>query len=107
MIFITAKFSVKPEHVDDWLELARPLTEATRAEPGNLWFDWYRNTEDPTEFLVVEAFRDADAGSAHVQSEHFVAAMALLPQYLVRTPAIVSQHLDQEDWDELGEMRVD
>ena len=57
--------------------------------------------------MLVEAFRDGDAGGAHVQSAHFVAAMAALPQYLVETPKIVSQVIDQDDWSELGEMRVD
>ena len=107
MIFITAKFTVKPEHADAWPELTRAFTEATRAEPGNLWFDWSRSIEDPTEYVLVEAFRDGDAGGEHVRSEHFAAATALLPQYLVRTPSIVSQHLEQDDWDQLGEMRVD
>ena len=71
MIFITAKFTVKPEHADAWPELTRSFTEATRAEPGNLWFDWARSVDDPTEYVLVEAFRDGDAGSEHVQSDHF------------------------------------
>ena len=57
--------------------------------------------------MLVEAFRDGEAGAAHVQSAHFAAAMATLPQYLVETPRIVSQTVDQDDWSELGEMRVD
>ena len=106
MIFITAKFSVKPEHADAWPDLTHAFTEATRAEPGNRWFDWSRSLDDPTEYVLVEAFRDGDAGREHVLSEHFAAATSLLPQYLLRTPSIVSQHLEQDDWDELGEMQV-
>ncbi len=107
MIFITAKFQVRPEHAESWPELTRSFTEATRSEPGNLWFDWSRSLDDPTEYVLVEAFRDGEAGSAHVGSDHFAAATSLLPQYLVRTPVIVSQHLEQDDWDLLGEMQVD
>ena len=107
MIFITAKFRVKAEHADQWVDLTRAFTEATRAEPGNLWFEWSRSVDDPTEFVLVEAFRDGDAGAAHVQSEHFRTATAALPAYLVETPRIVSQSIDQDDWSELGEMTVD
>lgn len=107
MIFITAKFPVLPEHADDWPEISRAFTEATRAEPGCLWFDWSRSLDDPHEYVLVEAFRDGDAGGAHVGSEHFRAAQAELPQYLSATPRIVSQEVDQDDWSELGEMRVD
>ncbi len=107
MIFITAKFQVLPQHADDWPEIARPFTQATRAEAGCLWFEWSRSLDDPDEYVLVEAFRDGDAGSAHVSSNHFKDAQAELPPYLAATPKIVSQDVDQDDWSELGEMKVD
>ena len=107
MIFITAKFQVKPEHADDWPKISRAFTEATRAEDGCLWFDWSRSIDDPNEYVLVEAFRDGDAGSAHVGSAHFRAAQDELPPYLAATPRVVSQSVDQDDWSELGEMKVD
>ena len=45
--------------------------------------------------------------AAHVNSDHFRAAQQKLPGYLVATPKIVSQSVDQDDWNELGEMKVD
>ncbi|GAB4070179.1 putative quinol monooxygenase [Angustibacter speluncae] len=107
MIFITATFPVLPEHADAWPEISRAFTEATRAEEGCLWFTWSRGLDDPTEYVLVEAFRDGDAGAAHVGSDHFRAAQAELPQYLAATPRIVSQEVDQDGWSELGEMRVE
>jgi quinol monooxygenase YgiN len=106
VIFITAKFQVKPEHADRWADLTEEFTAATRAEPGCMWFDWSRSLDDPNEYVLVEAFRDGDAGAAHVQSDHFAAATSTLPQYLVETPRIVSQTVDLDDWSELGEMKV-
>jgi quinol monooxygenase YgiN len=106
MIFITAKFPVRPEHAENWSALTRAFTEATRAEPGCLWFDWSRSLEDPNEYVLVEAFRDGDAGAAHVRSEHFTAARQQLPQYLLATPQIVSVEVPQEGWSELGELAV-
>ena len=107
MIFITAKFRVLPEHAGRWSDITSEFTEATRSEPGNLWFDWSRSLDDPTEYVLVEAFRDGDAGAAHVQSDHFKRAIATLPPYLAETPRIVSQMIDQDDWSELGEMKVE
>lgn len=106
MIFITAKFQVTPEHADRWLEISRPFTEATRAEAGCLWFEWSRSVDDPHEYVLVEAFRDGDAGGAHVQSAHFKAAQQDLPPYLAATPRVVNFDVPQDDWSELGEMRV-
>ena len=106
VIFITAKFKVLPDHADNWAAITQEFTQATRAESGNLWFDWSRSLDDPTVYVLVEAFRDGEAGAVHVQSDHFKAAIAALPQYLVETPRIVSQMIDQDDWSELGEMKV-
>jgi quinol monooxygenase YgiN len=106
MIFITAKFRVKPEHADRWPEISRGFTEATRGEPGCLWFDWSRSLDDPNEYVLVEAFRDDEAGAAHVGSAHFKAAQGDLPPYLAETPRIVNFKVDQDGWSELGEMAV-
>jgi quinol monooxygenase YgiN len=107
MIFITAKFQVKPESADRWPEIASDFTAATRAEPGCLWFDWSRSLTDPHEYVLVEAFRDEEAGAAHVGSDHFAAAQRELPQHLLHTPKVVSVSVDQDGWSELGEMAVD
>jgi quinol monooxygenase YgiN len=107
LIFITAKFRVRPEHADAWPEISREFTEATRGEPGCLWFDWSRSVEDPTEYVLVEAFRDDEAGGAHVQSPHFQKATSELPAYLQETPRIVNFSVPQDDWSELGEMAVE
>src|SRR5690242_21790250 len=90
MIFITAKFRVLPEDADRWPGIAGEFTRATRAESGCLWFDWSRSLDDPTEYVLVEAFRDDTAGAAHVQSDHFRRAQATLPRYLVETPKIIN-----------------
>jgi quinol monooxygenase YgiN len=106
VIFITAKFRIRPEDAERWPDISRDFTQATRSEAGCLWFDWSRSLDDPTEYVLVEAFRNGEAGAAHVQSDHFKAATATLPAYLMETPRIVSQMVDQDDWSELGEMKV-
>jgi quinol monooxygenase YgiN len=106
MIFITAKFPVRPEDAEDWPAISRSFTEATRAEPGCLWFEWSRSLDDPNEYVLVEAFRDDEAASAHVTSDHFSAAQKDLPPHLTRTPSIVNFAVPQDGWSELGELRV-
>ena len=105
MILIVVKFNVKPDWSDRWMEHVREFTEATRAEPGNLWFDWSRSVDDPNEFVLVEAFKD-DAAGDHVNSAHFKKAMADMPQALAETPRIISRQLDGEGWDAMGELTI-
>lgn len=106
MIFITAKFQVKAEDAERWADITAEFTRATRSEPGCLWFDWSRSLDDPTEYVLVEAFADGDAGAAHVNSDHFKKARQTLPPHLARTPRIVNFEVDQNDWSTLGEMAV-
>jgi quinol monooxygenase YgiN len=107
MIFITAKFRIRPQDADNWPEISREFTEATRAEPGCLWFEWSRSVEDPDVYVIVEAFRDGDAGAAHVTSDHFKKAQQTLPPHLVETPRIVNMAVPQDDWSLLGEFTVE
>ncbi|ACU35818.1 antibiotic biosynthesis monooxygenase [Actinosynnema pretiosum subsp. pretiosum] len=106
MIFITAKFLVKPEHADNWPEISRAFTEATRAEAGCLWYDWSRSLDVANEYVLVEAFRDDDAAVEHVNSAHFRNAQEELPPYLVETPRIINAKVPQDTWSELGELAV-
>jgi quinol monooxygenase YgiN len=84
VIFIVVKFKVKPDWSDKWLGLVEDFTQATRQEPGNLWFDWSRSVDDPDEFVLVEAFKD-DAAGDHV---------------------IISRQLDGDGWDRMGELTI-
>jgi quinol monooxygenase YgiN len=105
MIFICVKWKVKPEYADRWPELSRDFTESTRAEEGNLFFEWSRSVDDPDQYVLIEAFKD-DAAEAHVTSDHFKRAQAELPQYVVETPHIRNMQIPGEHWDRLSEFEV-
>lgn len=106
MILINVKFRIKPEYTDRWLDIASGLTEGTRAEPGNKWFEWSRSVEEPNTFVLIEAFDDG-AAEAHVQSAHFAQAMIDMKPALAETPHIISRVVDGDGWDRMGELQVD
>ena len=106
MIFITAKFLVRAEDADRWPAISAAFTQATRNEPGCMWYDWSRSLDNPQEYVLVEAFRDDDAAVAHVTSAHFKEAQRTLPPHLVQTPRIINFTIPQDDWSLLGELTV-
>ncbi len=106
VIFIVVKFRPKPEYVENFPDLVAEFTQATRNEPGNMWFDWSRSLEDPSEYVLVEGFRDGAAGKEHVNAEHFKKFIADTPALLASTPLIISQTVDATGWSEMGEMKV-
>ncbi|RDH78558.1 antibiotic biosynthesis monooxygenase [Mycolicibacterium moriokaense] len=105
MIFIVVRW--KPKNVDTFMDDVAEFTAATRNEPGNMFFDWSRRVEDPSEYVLVEGFRDGDAGKAHVTSEHFKKFVAAAPALLSSTPLIISHEIDATGWGEMGEIKVD
>ncbi|WP_066911298.1 putative quinol monooxygenase [Millisia brevis] len=106
MIFIVVQFDVLDERRDEWLALTKEFTEATRAEPGNLWFDWNTSVEHPNRFVLVEAFRDQDAGVEHVRSDHFRAGLEAMRPALQRTPRILNTEIPGTEWSLMGELEI-
>jgi quinol monooxygenase YgiN len=104
VIFIVVKFTVRPEYAEGWLDLVADFTAATRAEPGNVFFEWSRSVDDPHVYVLTEGFRD-DAAEAHVTSDHFKAAMAALPKAIATTPQIINVTIPGDGWSEMAELQ--
>ncbi|GGR08537.1 putative quinol monooxygenase [Streptomyces netropsis] len=104
MIFIVVKFTVRPERSDEWLTLVDDFTQATRREPGNVFYEWSKSVDDPHQFVLVEAFKDAQAGEEHVNSEHFKTAMAWMPDVIAKTPDIINVEVPGTGWGPMAEL---
>ena len=88
----------------DYRSTGGDFTTATRAEPGNIFFEWSRSVDDANQFVLVEAFQD-DAGEAHVTSEHFKTAMGWMPDVVADTPDIISvQGVEGSGWGKMAEV---
>ena len=104
MIFIVLKWTIKPERSGEWLTLVDEFTQATRSEPGNLFFEWSRSVDSPHKFVLVEGFQD-DAGAAHVNSDHFKAAMAWMPDVVAESPEIINVQVPGDGWSRMAEIK--
>ncbi|MFC7306244.1 putative quinol monooxygenase [Streptomyces monticola] len=105
MIFIAVRFTVHADRSDEWFDLVDDFTRATRAEPGNLFFDWSRSADHPHQFVLLEAFADRDAGAAHVQSDHFKAGLDAMAEAIADTPEIINVEIPEaEGWGKMAEL---
>ncbi len=104
MIFIVVKFTVRPERSEDWLALVEDFTQATRQEPGNIFFEWSRSVDTPHQFILIEAFESRQAGEIHVNSHHFKTAMAWIPDVISKTPEIVNVEVPGDGWAQMAEL---
>lgn len=64
--------SVKSEHLEAFISATRANHLASTQEPGNLRFDVLQTADDPTRFILYEAYVSADAAAAHKQTAHYL-----------------------------------
>ena len=105
MIFIVLRAEVRPEKREEWLDGIARYTSAVRGEPGNVSFDYYENGDTPNQFLIVEGFKDSDAGAAHVATEHAQNVFPFFSTVVTKSPDIIYQDLGEGGWNEMAEVK--
>ncbi len=104
MIYITVKKKLEPGTADAYLAASQAYTDATRAEPGNMFYEHYRSVDDPDTILTIEAFVDKAAGEAHVATDHFQNGVeGDAKQYIAERPDIMYIDVDRDGWDKMSE----
>lgn len=64
---------VKPESLQAFVEATRANHEASILEPGNRRFDVLQDPEEPTHFILYEAYANAEDAAVHKQTAHYAA----------------------------------
>ncbi len=62
---------VKPEHVEVFKQATLDNARHSAQEPGIARFDMLQQQDDPTRFVLYEAYKTADAPAAHKASAHY------------------------------------
>jgi autoinducer 2-degrading protein len=65
------EIQVKPEFVEPFLEACRLNHQASIQEAGNRRFDVLQSADDPTRFVLYEAYRSEADAKAHKETEHY------------------------------------
>jgi quinol monooxygenase YgiN len=105
VILIVVKFPYAGTGAKHGSRLSRTSPQPPRAEPGNIFFEWSRSVDNPNEFVLVEAFRDGEAGEAHVNSDHVKTAMASMPDAMSDTPEIINVEAPGDGWARMAELQ--
>ena len=68
---VSAKWRAKPGKEERLKALIEEMTEPSRAEPGNVYYQAQRSIEDPQLFYLYEQYVDEAGYEAHQETEHF------------------------------------
>jgi quinol monooxygenase YgiN len=71
MYIVSVTIFVKPESVGKFIEATLDNATNSRHEPGNLRFDVLQAEDDPTRFMLYEAYKEKEDFARHQKTEHY------------------------------------
>jgi (4S)-4-hydroxy-5-phosphonooxypentane-2,3-dione isomerase len=71
MLVVHVQVRVKPEAVEVFKQATLANARASMKEKGIARFDLVQNQDDPTHFVLVEAYRTPEAQAAHKETPHY------------------------------------
>jgi len=72
MDVVFVQVHVRPEAVAAFLEATRENARHSQQEPGIARFEVYQQNEDPTRFILLEAYRTAEGPAQHQATLHYL-----------------------------------
>ncbi len=72
MNIVLVHVHVKPEAIEDFKAISLENARNSVQEPGIARFDVIQQADDPTRFILVEVYRDADAPAKHKETVHYM-----------------------------------
>ena len=101
LLVIHVHVQVKPDCIEAFRVATIENARASLQEPGVARFDVAQQADDPTRFVLVEAYRTADAPAKHKETAHYakwrdtVAPMMAQPRSSVK---YVNAHPEDGAW---------
>ena len=82
MLIVHVHVRVKAESIEPFKQATLANAQASRKEPGIARFDLLQQNDDSARFLLVEAYRTADAPASHKETQHYKTWRATVEQMM-------------------------
>lgn len=71
MLIVHVHVRVKPDSVEAFKLATIENARNSLQEPGIACFDIHQQRDDPTRFVLIESYRDAEAPARHKETVHY------------------------------------
>ncbi|MEL6181871.1 MAG: antibiotic biosynthesis monooxygenase [Myxococcota bacterium] len=71
MLIVHVHIDVKPECVEEFIQATAANAHNSLKEQGIARFDLIQSHDEPTHFILMEAYRTAEAPTEHKETEHY------------------------------------
>jgi len=101
MLVVHVHLKIKPECLQDFIEVTRQNARESLKEDGIARFDLIQQKEDPTRFILIEAYRTSEAPSLHKKTRHYalwrdlVEPMQAEPRYSLKFESL---YPEESEW---------
>jgi autoinducer 2-degrading protein len=92
MHVVAVTIFVKPDCVAPFIAAVLDNARNTRTEPGNVRFDVLQADDDPTRFLLYEAYRTADDFAQHQKTPHYLRWKQAVTDWMAQPRQGVKHH---------------
>jgi quinol monooxygenase YgiN len=72
MLIVHVHVTVKPEFVAAFEAATVANAKESLKEPGVARFDLLKQSDNPTQFIIMEAYRDEQAPARHRETKHYL-----------------------------------
>jgi quinol monooxygenase YgiN len=99
MLVVHVHVHVKPECIEAFKQATIANAQESIKEPGVARFELAQQQDDPTRFVLVEAYRSPDAPAAHKETTHYqawrdaVAPMMAEPRSSVKFQSVFPEEM--------------
>jgi autoinducer 2-degrading protein len=92
MYIVAVTIFVKPEFIEAFKSATLDNARNARQEPGNLRFDVSQAEDDPTRFLLYEAYRAKEDLAAHQTMPHYARWKSAVADWMAQPRQGVKHH---------------
>ena len=102
MLVTAVLVQVKPDAITKFIEATIANHAAAVRESGNLRFDVLQNADDPSRFMLYEAYESEEAAAAHKQTPHYLEWKKTVEPWMLKPregiPYTVIAPLEKKKW---------
>ncbi len=92
MYVVAVTIFVKPEYLDAFREATLDNARNTRNEPLNARFDVLQAEDDPTRFMLYEAYQSREGFAAHQATAHYLRWKQAVADWMAQPRQGVKHH---------------
>jgi (4S)-4-hydroxy-5-phosphonooxypentane-2,3-dione isomerase len=102
VVVTSVMVQVKPDSITKFIEATVKNHDASVKEPGNLRFDILQNADDPSHFMLYEAYETDEAAADHKKTGHYLEWKKTVEDWMQKpregVPYTVIRPLEKSKW---------